>query len=244
MSDINSILKKTYLTRLRVNMNEYFNEVLDNSHENNIEISEKFDFMVDSMFDEISNDFDLCKANNKLLHKFKLKLKNEIDVYSSQMILPTNEKYIKLETPWVNRYIDLLKIEYLKGVDFKVYEQITYKPKPILKIVELKKDLPKEKFKTDNWFKVGLLFANGEMVKLKTQYKSVSTQIAKHLGNEKGYRPYISASLNEDIKKPISDKNIYSKPDKLLKIYNHCNENKLIMTDSFINAFKKQNPLE
>lgn len=104
-------------------------------------------------------------------------------------------------------------------------------------------NISKPDFKTQHWFNVGLLFASGEMAKLKIEYSSNSTKIAQYLGNEKGLRPYISSSINEE-KRPKSDKNIFSSPDKLLKIFNHCNENKIEMTTTFIRAYKEQNPLE
>lgn len=88
---------------------------------------------------------------------------------------------------------------------------------------------PNEEFKTELWFKVGLLFATGEMDKLIIEFSSNATQIAKSLKN-KNYRPYISESIS---KTNDNDKNIFSKFNKIKKIQNHCIENNIKMIDSF-----------
>ena len=100
-----------------------------------------------------------------------------------------------------------------------------------------------------NWFKVGLLFASGEMETLKKQFKVGPNNVINCTGlakklygkNYEGFKSYISESIKND---KINDKNIFSDSEKLLKIYNHCINNKIKMTDTFINAYKKLNPLE
>ena len=102
---------------------------------------------------------------------------------------------------------------------------------PLIKMIKESIPTSNKDHKTEAWFIIGLLFANGEMETLKNQFNKNATQIAIHLGN-KNYRPYISSSINEDSTIP-SDKNIYSKPDKLREIYNHCIENNITVTDKF-----------
>ena len=83
--------------------------------------------------------------------------------------------------------------------------------------------------KDKNWFKVGLLFATGEMDNLMKQFNMNATKVAQHL-DSKSYRPYISESISNT---NTTDKNIFSKPEKLKIIYRHCIENDIPMVDSF-----------
>lgn len=95
----------------------------------------------------------------------------------------------------------------------------------------------KDKY-SENWFVVGKLFANGEMEVLLKKFDRNFTQIAKHLkpntseGKEpyKGIRPYISQSANNTT---ITDKNIFSSPNKILLIQQYCIDNHIEMTDHF-----------
>lgn len=97
----------------------------------------------------------------------------------------------------------------------------------------------KDKYK-ENWFVVGQLFASGEMDDLLKRFNRNFTQIAKFLkpntpeGKEpyKGIRPYISQSANNTT---ITDKNIFSCPNKILLIQQYCIDNKIEMTDHFKN---------
>lgn len=133
--------------------------------------------------------------------------------------LATLQKYIE--------FLNQLHKCFLKMADkhLKIYDEGKYN-KQYANSPQLGKT---EDYKTKIWFKVGLLFANGEMDKLKTQFNSNATQIAKHLNNT-SYRPFISESIS---KTNESDKNIYANPNKLLKICNHCIENSIPMTDCF-----------
>jgi len=103
------------------------------------------------------------------------------------------------------------------------------------KIVEVtKKEEPKEdKYKNEGWFKVGLLFANGEMENLLINHKHNATHIAKDKFKEnwKKYRPHISESMSNNIN---SNNNIYSNRDKMLKIKTHCKENDITVVSSFL----------
>lgn len=89
-------------------------------------------------------------------------------------------------------------------------------------------------YKNENWFKIGLLFATGEMDKLRKDFDGVSTKIAKHLGNEKGYRPYISESLG--VKSTISKKSVFSDRKKMEKIILHCEISNIPVIQHFIDS--------
>ncbi|HXH18882.1 MAG TPA: hypothetical protein VNJ07_07330, partial [Chitinophagales bacterium] len=97
-------------------------------------------------------------------------------------------------------------------------------------------DEPKQKNRADytktNWFKIGLKFANGEMDKLLEKHNP--TQVAKNLGNENGYRPFISATLGK-----TKGNNIYASRDKMEKIQAYCQENNIATTPHFNAAYKR-----
>ena len=99
-------------------------------------------------------------------------------------------------------------------------------------------DTKKIKNKNKYWFKIGLLFANGEMDKLLLKHNTNFTAIAKELGN-KNYRPYISESQS---KSNENDKNIFSDNSKLKEIADYCVEQKITICPSFESYYNKQFP--
>lgn len=114
----------------------------------------------------------------------------------------------------------------------------TFKELVLSKIDELKSCdaySRKTSFKEDYWFKVGLLFATGEMKVLLDDKNGNATQVAKELGNS-NYRPYISESVSGQNK---NDKNIFSNIDKMQKIINHCEENDINICSDFIDEYNK-----
>lgn len=105
-----------------------------------------------------------------------------------------------------------------------------------------------EIYKTKNLFKVGLLFAKGEMNKyftlnsknsivIKKEYSA--PKIAKELGNIK-YNKYILASINNYTDKENGSKNIFNSFDMMTKIISHCNTES-ITVDSY---FKSRLPIK
>jgi hypothetical protein len=90
------------------------------------------------------------------------------------------------------------------------------------------------------WFKVGLLFANGEMDKLIDKHNKDNTPnfsaIAKELGDF-NFRPYISESISGTNN---NDKNIFSNLDKINFITAYCENNGIVIVDSFKMRKKKK----
>lgn len=80
------------------------------------------------------------------------------------------------------------------------------------------------------WFKIGVLFATGEMLNLLEQNDFNATKVAELLGN-KNLRPYISDSLGSNLD---SDKNIFSSHDKMIKIISYCEEKEFLIAPDFI----------
>lgn len=88
------------------------------------------------------------------------------------------------------------------------------------------------KYKESAWFKIGLLFATGEMKDLLSKFDSNGTQIAEYLGNKIGFRPYITESIG--INKSISEKSVFSNSVKMNKIILHCEQNNIPIVSSFL----------
>jgi hypothetical protein len=95
-------------------------------------------------------------------------------------------------------------------------------------------------YKNTIWFQVGLSFANGEMDSLLTKYNRNFTKIANEHFKNKSYRQYINETANWE--NYDSDKNIFKRPEKLLKIHSYCFEKGIKMTDFFIRKFNESEP--
>lgn len=81
-----------------------------------------------------------------------------------------------------------------------------------------------------SWFKIGVLFAKGEMSNLLEKNDYNATKVAEFLG-DKNLRPYISESRGYNLN---SEKNIFSSYDKMTKIINYCKENNFPITKDFM----------
>jgi hypothetical protein len=107
------------------------------------------------------------------------------------------------------------------------------------KIIDFSKEEYKKEeknYKEQGWFKVGVLFASGEMDELLISFNNNATQIAKHKFKDKWkkYRPYISDSIAYDIP---GTKNLFLKRSNLIKINDHCINNDISITPSFSDKF-------
>jgi hypothetical protein len=81
-----------------------------------------------------------------------------------------------------------------------------------------------------NWFKIGLLIANGEMEKLIEQHQSNFHSISREIGMPKS-RPYISESLGGG---SYGGKNIFTSPKKIAFIKEYCEENNITISALFL----------
>lgn len=107
----------------------------------------------------------------------------------------------------------------------------------------LKKELeefnsPKETTQSEDkkdylWFKVGLVFATGEVFQLYEEEGGNFTNLAKRISKSKykSYRPYISESWNNSTP---SDKNIFSNSKKIDAIIKFCHKKGIKISDSFL----------
>lgn len=101
---------------------------------------------------------------------------------------------------------------------------------------------PDEVYKTQNLFKVGLLFANGEMNKYYTVNKLNEfvpkdglspLKIAKQLGNS-SFEKYILASKNNYKTGENKSKNIFNNLDMMKNIIEHCKAEKIEIDPYFM----------
>ena len=135
----------------------------------------------------------------------------------------TLEEKIKLE-------LGVLENLTINKTDYKI---LTKRYKDYLN-QQIKTSEPDEGYKETNWFKIGLKFANGEMNNLLKSYNSNATKIAKHLGNEMGFRPYITESIGT--KSKSSNISVYSDKNKMIKIIEHCKANNINVIPYFFDC--------
>lgn len=99
-------------------------------------------------------------------------------------------------------------------------------------------------YTSEVWFRVGVLIASGELEELLKLHGS-ARKVASYLDLEKS-RPYISDSRysvqKTGFQRVLRNTNIYNDSTKILKIYNHCKENKISMTADFIDIHSEIKP--
>lgn len=120
------------------------------------------------------------------------------------------------------------------------YNELKYLENLITNNLTPLEDKPKQKdYKKNDWFIIGLLIVTGEIEMLLIKHKN-PTQLAKFLNPNKwsSYKTYIGDSMNY-LKTITRNTNIFNDPDKIIKLYNHCVENNILMTEKFINEYNK-----
>jgi hypothetical protein len=96
-------------------------------------------------------------------------------------------------------------------------------------------EVKKKTHQEEIWFKVGLLFASGEIYKHYDENKKNATATARALGNS-SYRVYITQTFGHNDKQygKKDDKNIYLNLNKLTQLVNHCKENGITIDERFM----------
>ncbi len=196
---------------------------------------------------ELHNIDEKLNSPLALLHiEGELKEINDFEQRANQLLIDKKIDYYKeysysqhsKEIEYLRIRADYYKTHWLYFVQAIGNTTVTMYAKHILfkeylqkELIRLQNSLPpiEDAYKNSIWFKVGLLFANGEMGKLQLKHDNNATAIARELGN-KNYRPYISETISNT---NTTDKNIYANADKVLKIYNHCIENNISIIESF-----------
>ena len=99
------------------------------------------------------------------------------------------------------------------------------------------------KYKDFVWFKVGVLFASGEMEKyynlsdkkeLTFKENFTAPKVARELGDEKYVKEILASIKNYDLKNSNQSKNIFNSPLKMKVIIEHCQKNKIVVIPYFI----------
>ena len=172
---------------------------------------------------------------------------NENIEYLRTSDLPKDETLKRIDNIIEGYEFDLIESQRSKTetyiIDGKRYERKLFNEKLLILIISRYEAFKKrieslpDKVKqpeNENWFKVGLLFATGEMDLLK-EYNSTKIAKEKFGKNFKGFRPYISSSRYNQRK---SDKNIFSSKKKMRDIIDYCNKHKITIAKSFMNEFQ------
>ena len=195
-----------------------FQSLLIDSEEKKLKlIIRNFDKAIKSQCDNINLDLDKHDKDTYWNYSYtkeseKLGLSQR---FAINKLIPNDEKVFK--ELWLRNFINIIS---------KIAKNI----REITNIESEKKIAKTQKnYYEYYWFKIGVLFATGEIYTLLEQNDSNSTEVAKFLGN-KNLRPYISDSLGSNLK---SDKNIFSSYDKMIKVISYCEENKLAIKQDF-----------
>ena len=195
-----------------------FQSLLIDSEEKKLKlIIRNFDKAIKSQCDNINLDLDKHDKDTYWNYSYtkeseKLGLSQR---FAINKLIPNDEKVFK--ELWLRNFIDIIS---------KIAKNI----REITNIESGKKIAKTQKnYYEYYWFKIGVLFATGEIYTLLEQNDSNSTEVAKFLGN-KNLRPFISDSLGSNLK---SDKNIFSSYDKMIKVISYCEENKLAIKQDF-----------
>lgn len=137
----------------------------------------------------------------------------------------------------INQLNEMFDLPYLQKSEVrKIKHFLNYlKNKQEVQAVQIA-EIKNDKHLTENWFKVGLLFATGEMETLLKKHNNNFTQTAKELGNQSGFRPFISETKSNTNK---TNKNIYSEIKKLIIIREYCKVNNIEICNDFESEFDK-----
>ena len=215
-----------------------------------------------SFFQNIKNgilsDYSIIQTIEELTNNNPVKLKGlnddffifveiQKDNYTSSDIKIALKEYKKnkKKIPYLEvdneKFLDIDKLLYPNGLFFcnKFIDLINKLIELNTKANSSNKNVKKEVYET-LWFKVGLLFATGEIQKLLKENNSNRNEVTRQLGN-KSYRVYITETLNNKQDKGKYDKNIYSDPKKMQIIKKYCDDNKIEVCEDFL---KKIIPVE
>ena len=196
-----------------------FQSILINAEEKKVRlIIKNFDKAIKSQCGNNSLDLDRHAKDIYWNYSYK-KESNEGSLrkrFALHELIPNDEKFFK--ELWLRDFVKTIT---------KISENIKF----ITENESEKQIIPTQKdYYKYSWFKIGVLFAKGEMSNLLEKNDYNATKVAEDLG-DKNLRPYISDSLGTNFD---SDKNIFSSYDKMTKIINYCKENNFPIKEDFL----------
>jgi hypothetical protein len=164
-----------------------------------------------------------------------------INGFNLMLIFIKDELLIRIEdTPYFHLIQEVVK-EYEKAIDVESVK-LSLENKSNQQPQQTETTKP-DRFKNELWFKVGLLFASGEMEKYysvtnkkETAFKNnySAPKVAKELGFD-NYNKFILATINNYPKdNPNRSKNIFNSRIKMNKIINHCEINNIEIIPYFL----------
>lgn len=234
------LCKEDLITYVIMNDNHVF--IKGNKTYSGIEGARKY------YFERYANTISFPKNCQKLIPEyFELKQTRYLEKKAASILTvdQLKSRFLEDEVLTVRNEIEALRKKYPEFSKNPEFLQINqdYLMWLETKTVQLEAAQP-EKVKSDrdeeqNWFKVGLLFATGEIYPLLAKHKNNATHLAKELGNEKGFRPFISDSKGDSADRPT---NIFSRPKKITTLHSYCIENKKDMCDEFLNKYNQIEP--
>ena len=218
--DLNSFSAKKYKSELyQLRLNSYLEKSEDFEESDFIESEQKY-------FNSCYNSVDEDYYNSQRIHWYDLEGEMDYDIYYDlePQIDGETYQYFSNNRNEQERLIKTfsLILQFLSGTE---KSQVKDKPKP-------PQFEPDEVYKTQSLFKVGLLFAMGEMNKYFTvtsQDKTImkagysAPSIAKELKNN-AYNKLILATINNYTNDNTNgNKNVFNSLDMMTKIVEHCN---------------------
>lgn len=221
------------LSKIKDNIeNSYVDKTSDSFRKYSFALKEKLnnlttqkEFVLTTKIEEWLNYYNYEYKTENLSIERILNLDPEEDIYnylSFPINMLQNDEYYDRIYSLQNDFLIYCKVAVVQDIKNYLSEKL------------IESSTEKKNIEGLNWFKVGLLFATGEMDILLDKFSNNFTQVAKHKFGDKhtGYRSYISESYS---KTNINNLNIYSDNSKLKRISDYCDENRIVMTENFKN---------
>jgi hypothetical protein len=190
-------------------------------------------------------------------------LQNELEKYNNLLEILINHKATSISNGFqkfgfqtLGEYYNSLELKNI-GIDIEKPENYITSTKRIIAFiteeidsesvsVKTIKKVGDTKYKSTIWFKVGLLFAKGDLNKYYNKNKKgfkggfSALKVAEELGNET-YEKNILATVNNYPKdNSNAAKNIYNSKDKMDKIIKHCNDYNIVIDEYFLTRLPKE----
>jgi len=238
---VNELIKDNNLKNEVDNLTSFLNDLflLMNNTVELYTLIDRYDFTNKGMINRINiKEFDVLSIS-ELIIDYETVISNSID--KEHYILAIKVKNYCLKK--FNECIKILEKNFLlkvfnsplkmgfKEVRKRIEKSVNLNEFDFLKR-NIKNNSNKKDYKITIWFKVGLLFATGEMDKLLKKYNDNPRKVAESL-EKPNFEKFILATKN-NYKESNTEKNIYYNRDKMLKIIKHCEENNITVTKGFI----------
>lgn len=215
------------------NVNNYKNSKLNDFETYNYNDNKEFNNVVYLLETHATELLDL-KLQNKDVNKLD-KINQYYIKTLNQCLKDLNNKFEidVFESPLKNKFTQLIQV-FQNSITENDLKQLNNANIQTPQQVE-NNDVTKR-----NWFFIGLKFANGEMKTLLINHNYNASKIATELGNNSGYRPYISESIG--VNSDTSNKSVYSDYNKMKAIIEYCKKENIEIESKFLMRFNELEP--